>query len=138
MNGIEWIGEAIGRMARRPLVICSLLAWIGGVLSKPKVFAALVGFIAAGVWMHGGLPEIHWPQFSWPVVHPSQQEDAGRALRTVTPVLPDDPAVLASLWKRKIGDGVGTFVSFSDGGDHSFVIEMLAFTSAAARTVSME
>jgi hypothetical protein len=58
------LGQAIDRMARLPLVVCSLLVWIGGVLSRPKVFAALVVFIAAGVWMHGGLGEIYWPQWA--------------------------------------------------------------------------
>ncbi|MGA8756587.1 MAG: hypothetical protein WB611_09675 [Stellaceae bacterium] len=87
MNG-DALGEAIGRMARLPLVVCSLLVWIGGVLSRPRVFAALVVFIAAGVWMHGGLAEIHWPQWAkialpqWS--QQSQEEIAREAMKALS------------------------------------------------------
>jgi hypothetical protein len=36
----------IDRIARLPLVVCSLLVWIGGALSRPRVFGVLVVFIA--------------------------------------------------------------------------------------------
>jgi hypothetical protein len=78
------LGQAIDRMARLPLVVCSLLVWIGGVLSRPKVFAALVVFIAAGVWMHGGVTNIQWPAW-FKIASPrwSQQStaDSGRETR---------------------------------------------------------
>jgi hypothetical protein len=82
------LGQAIDRMARLPLVVCSFLAWIGGVLSRPRVLAALVGFIAAGVWMHGGLAEIHWPQWAkialpqWS--QQSQEEIAREAMKALS------------------------------------------------------
>lgn len=82
------LGQAIDRIARLPLVVCSLLAWVGGVLSRPKVFGVLVVFIAAGVWMHGGFGEIHWPQWAkislpqWS--QQSQEEIAREAMKALS------------------------------------------------------
>ena len=55
------LGQAITRVGLLG-VACSLLAYIGGFLSRPMVIGSLVGSIAAGVWLDGG--EIYWPQWA--------------------------------------------------------------------------
>lgn len=41
---------------------CSLLAYLGGALSRPMFLGSLVGCVAAGVWLDGG--QIAWPQWA--------------------------------------------------------------------------
>jgi hypothetical protein len=64
VKGFEF-GEAIGRLGVTR-AICLWLAQLAGVLLRPKVLGIVAVGIAAGVWMNGGLPEIHWLQWSEP------------------------------------------------------------------------
>jgi hypothetical protein len=79
MKGFEF-GEMIGRKGLA-WAVCVWLAEIAGGVRWRRVLAALVGVIAAGVWMNGGLREMHWPQFlSWqPVIHPWQKDEKTEA-----------------------------------------------------------
>jgi hypothetical protein len=64
MKGYEF-GEMIARKGLA-WAVCVWLAEIAGWLLRPRVLGVLVGFIAAGVWINGGvsLAGIHWPE--WP------------------------------------------------------------------------
>jgi hypothetical protein len=66
MKGYEF-GQAIGRVGLIRAICLWLAEIAGGLVRRRKAVGVLVGVFAVGVWMHGGLPEIHsphWPQSS--------------------------------------------------------------------------
>ena len=93
-------GHALGQAVARVGLLgaaCSLLAYIGGFLSRPMVIGSLIGSIAAGVWLDGG--EINWPQWatialpqwsqspSWTPTKKIDDESSGYA--AASPATPD-------------------------------------------------